>query len=47
MSMSHHHGNTVLVGPVQDQAELNGLVQRLSDLGVTLLSINAVTREPL
>ena len=47
MSMSHHHGNTVLVGPVHDQAELNGLVQRISDLGVTLLSLNAVTREPL
>ena len=46
MSMSHHDGNTVLVGPIHDQAELNGLVQRISDLGVTLLSLNAVTREP-
>jgi hypothetical protein len=46
MHMSHHDGNTVLVGPVHDQAELNGLVQRLSDLGVTLLSLNAVTSEP-
>jgi hypothetical protein len=45
MSMTHDHGNTVLVGRVRDQAELNGLLQRFADLGVTLLSINAVTRE--
>lgn len=46
MSMKHDHGNTVLVGSVRDQAELSGLLQRFADLGVTLLSINAVTGEP-
>jgi hypothetical protein len=46
MSMRHDHGNTVLVGSVRDQAELSGLLQRCADLGVTLLSVNAVTGEP-
>ena len=35
-------GNTVLVGPVRDQAELHGLLQRVSDLGLTLLSATVV-----
>jgi hypothetical protein len=44
MSVMYDHGNTVLVGPIRDQSELNGLVQRCSDLGLTLLSLNAVSR---
>jgi hypothetical protein len=32
----------VLCGPVRDQAELHGLLRRLSDLGLTLLSANAM-----
>jgi len=35
-------GNTLLVGPVSDQAALYGLINRLRDLGMTLL---AVTRD--
>ena len=31
-------GNTLIVGPVRDQAELQGLLERVSDLGLTLLS---------
>jgi hypothetical protein len=42
MTMAHDHGNTVLVGPVRDQAQLQGLLQRVSDLGLTLLSANAL-----
>lgn len=38
MALTHEHGNTVLSGPVRDQAELQGLLQRVSDLGLTLLS---------
>lgn len=42
MRIVHKNGNTVLVGPVQDQAELTSLLQRLSDLGVNLLSLTAL-----
>ncbi|MGH2921135.1 MAG: hypothetical protein ACRDKU_03615 [Gaiellaceae bacterium] len=42
MTLRHEGGNTVLVGPVRDQAELQGLLQRVSDLGLTLLSATAV-----
>ncbi len=42
MSLRYEHGNTVLIGPVRDQAELQGLLQHVSDLGLTLLNVNAV-----
>jgi hypothetical protein len=42
MTLTREHGNTVLAGPVRDQAELQGLLQRVSDLGLTLLSAIAV-----
>jgi len=32
-------GNTLLVGPVADQAALYGVINRLRDLGLTLLAI--------
>ena len=32
-------GTTVISGPIVDQAALHGLLQRLRDLGVTLLSL--------
>jgi hypothetical protein len=44
MSLRHARGNTVLVGLVRDQAELRGVLQRLSDFGVTLLSVEAIDR---
>jgi hypothetical protein len=42
MSLTYDQGNTVFVGLVRDQAELHGLLQRFADLGLTLLSVNAV-----
>ena len=42
MIARHESGNTILVGPVRDQAELQGMLQRVSDLGLTLLSASAV-----
>jgi hypothetical protein len=42
MRITYKNGNTVLVGPVRDQAELNGLLRRFLELGVTLLSVTAV-----
>jgi hypothetical protein len=44
MTMRHNRGNTVLEGPVRDQAELHGVLQRVSDLGLTLLSLTALGR---
>ncbi|QWT23884.1 hypothetical protein KPL76_00020 [Subtercola sp. PAMC28395] len=38
-------GCTTLTGPVIDQAALHGLLRRVGDLGVTLLSVNALTGE--
>jgi hypothetical protein len=42
MSLRHDHGNTVLEGPIRDQAELHGLLRRVSDLGLTLVSVTAI-----
>ncbi len=36
-------GETVLTGTVRDQAALHGLLNRLADLGLELLSVSATT----
>jgi hypothetical protein len=38
MTLTRKEGQTLLVGQVRDQAELQGLLQRISNLGLTLLS---------
>jgi hypothetical protein len=38
MRLTREEGQTLLVGQVRDQAELQGLLQRVSNLGLTLLS---------
>lgn len=45
MTLTREHGNTVLEGLVRDQSELQGLLLRVSDLGLTLLSAVAVEEE--
>lgn len=35
-------GNTLLSGPVADQAALHGLLKKVRDLGLPLLSVNQV-----
>ena len=35
-------GSTLLIGPVVDQAALHGLLKKVRDLGMTLLSVNRV-----
>ena len=37
------NGETLLTGPVVDQAALHGLLRKVRDLGVPLLSVNRVT----
>ena len=42
MTLTCEEGNTVLAGPVRDQTELQGLLQQVSALGLTLLEARAV-----
>ncbi|HEX7188224.1 MAG TPA: hypothetical protein VF423_08370 [Actinomycetes bacterium] len=39
-------GTTVLHGPVVDQAALHGLLQKVRDLGLPLVSVAQLTPEP-
>jgi hypothetical protein len=41
MALARADGTTILTGPVRDQAELQGLIQRAADLGLTLLEVTA------
>ena len=36
------NGNTLLSGPLADQAALHGILKKVRDLGLTLLSVNSV-----
>jgi len=38
-------GDALLSGPLPDQAALQGILQRISNLGFTLISVNAVPEE--
>ena len=40
-------GTTVLVGPIVDQAALHGVLARIRDLALTLLSVDRVADEHL
>jgi hypothetical protein len=40
-------GNTLIHGPVVDQSALHGLLQRVRDLGVPLISVTRVEPDPL
>ena len=46
MTLTHDHGTTTLTGEVRDQAELQGALQRVSDLGLTLLETKVVESRP-
>lgn len=39
----HVDGTSTLTGPVADQAQLHGILARLRDMGVTLVSLHAST----
>jgi hypothetical protein len=41
MRLEPHSGQTVLVGEVTDQAQLYGILNRLADLGIELVSVNS------
>jgi hypothetical protein len=43
LTLTHESdGTTSLSGPVADQAELHGLLAKVRDLGVTLLSVSVI-----
>lgn len=46
MALTRADGSTALTGTVRDQAELHGLLQRTSDLGLTLLEAKAIDDSP-
>ena len=46
MKLTRVDGDTALAGTVRDQAELQGLLQRVSDLGLTLLEATALDEAP-
>lgn len=39
------NGDTLLTGPVTDQAALHGLLKKVRDLGIPLISVNRVKRD--
>lgn len=41
-----NNGDTLLTGPVADQAALHGLLRKVRDLGMPLLSVILVEPEP-
>ena len=46
LTLSHQDdGTTVMSGPVADQAALHGLLQRVRDLGLSLISVTQVVSD--
>jgi hypothetical protein len=46
MTLTSGEGQTAITGPVTDQAHLHGLLNRVGDLGLELVSVN-VMLEPV
>jgi hypothetical protein len=42
MTLQSDNGATVLIGDIVDQAQLQGLLSRLGDLGLVLLQVSSV-----
>jgi hypothetical protein len=47
MALEAEDGQTTITGPVVDQAQLHGLLDRVRDLGLELVSVNAAVTNPL
>jgi hypothetical protein len=45
MSVESCDGNTAIVGPIADQAHLQGILGRIGSLNLVLLSINVIESE--
>jgi hypothetical protein len=44
MRFERIQGTTVITGPVADQAQLFGLIDRVQDVGLVLLSVEQIAR---
>ena len=42
MTLAAGDGQTAIIGPVIDQAQLHGLLDRIGDLGLELISVNVL-----
>ena len=47
MAMSIEDDQTILTGPVADQAALHGLLVRIRDLNLTLLTVERIEADPV
>jgi hypothetical protein len=45
MTLTREAGNTSLEGFIRDQAELQGVLRRVSDFGLTLVSATAIREQ--
>jgi hypothetical protein len=46
MAISSEGAETILTGPIADQAALHGILIRIRDLNLTLLSLECLAPEP-
>ncbi len=46
LTITHENGETLLTGPLTDQAALFGLLKKVRDLGLSLLSVNPISIFP-
>ena len=46
LAIEQAHGDTVLTGPIRDQCALHGLLVKIRDLGLPLLSVEQKTKGP-
>jgi hypothetical protein len=45
MRLERDGGTTVLTGPILDQAQLHGLLERVQELGIELVSVNPTRKD--
>jgi hypothetical protein len=46
LTIQHVDGETLLSGPVSDQAALHGILNKIRDLGLILLSVETIEEDP-
>ena len=42
LRLTRGRGHTVLTGPIRDQAQLHGFIERVQELGIELVSVNQI-----
>ena len=45
LRIERRDGRTVLTGPIRDQSELHGVIERIQELGLELVSVNPLPKE--